>query len=339
METCRHCGTAVPSRAAVPAHYRTCSSYKAFIERVTTILTRDYVVEHYVNRGKSLLSMARELGLDKVRLLEGKLREYGIRKRTLQEAKKMRHHVELAKVTSLERYGVAFHLRRGSALVDKGVQTSRARYGTDRPCQSDEIKESIKKTNLERWGHENVSSSIEVREKVRATSLERYGVDNPMKNEEVARRATQARATSPEPYRQSSRMADAFFDRLFALLPSALRDSVHYSNHRGEFGVMCPTSKRYYFYDFTVTLLRIAVEFNGAYYHASPDTHAADWVNRKRGMTAQEIWDADAAKADALRARGYRLLTVWEGDDRAAALRWVLREVVFADVRRTKQLR
>ena len=56
------------------------------------------------------------------------------------------------------------------------------------PCcvfKSNEVKEKIKKTNIERRGVEYPSQSKEVQEKIKEVSLERYGVDNPAKSQEV----------------------------------------------------------------------------------------------------------------------------------------------------------
>ena len=313
METCKHCGNVLTE--TVSSHYRhRCQAYKDFTKRVSDLLTKEYLTEHYVEAGKSVKALTSELGLDKPRLVERKLQEHGIRKRTLQEAKKMRHHVELAKATSLQRYGVEFHLQRGSALLDKGRQTSLDKYGTERPCQSDEVKAKIVATTLERYGVENVFSDPEIKARAVATTLERYGVDNPWKNKDVILKCQATKSAAPHPYVMSSRAANAFFGRVFESMPASIREHVRYSNHRGEFGMMGPG--RYFYYDFVVTGgVNLVVEYHGDYYHANPRTRGADWYNKKRSMTAAEIWANDAVKLGVAHARGFTTMVVWESDD------------------------
>lgn len=304
METCRHCGAEFTKK---PSHYRVCAGYKSFIAGVRNTLTEEYLRENYLAQGKSLKELVRILGLEKPRLIKAKLADYGIKERTLQEAKKMIRHVELARATSLERYGVEYHLQTGSPLLAKSVATSLERYGTERACQSDEVKNRIKKTNMEHWGYEYASSSPVVRERVRAASMSKYGVDHHWKAESVIRKCQETKGSRPSSFVRSSAMSDTFFDAVFARLPEELREHVYYSNHRGEFGVMCPETHRYLYFDFVATSVKIAVEFHGSYYHADPSKYAADWVNKKRkGMTAAEIWERDSRRARAVASCGSR---------------------------------
>lgn len=59
----------------------------------------------------------------------------------------------------------------------KRKETSREKYGTEYPQQSEEVKAKIAASNLERYGYESALGSPELRKKSRATSLERYGVE------------------------------------------------------------------------------------------------------------------------------------------------------------------
>lgn len=86
-------------------------------------------------------------------------------------------------------------------------RNSQAKYGTDSPMQSNEVKEKIRKSleknpdkdtrfgseafmkNIrDKYGVDNVSKLDEVKEKKRATTLKNFGVDSPMKSDEIQHR-------------------------------------------------------------------------------------------------------------------------------------------------------
>ena len=58
-------------------------------------------------------------------------------------------------------------------------------YGVENPAQSKEIKDKIKKTNIERYGVENTFSNKEIQTKIKNTNLERYGVEYVAQNKQV----------------------------------------------------------------------------------------------------------------------------------------------------------
>lgn len=72
-----------------------------------------------------------------------------------------------------------------------------------------------------------------------------------------------------------------------------------------------------YMLDFTLN--NKCIEFNGTYWHAKPGKFSAEKVIGKIGhfvRTAQEIWDLDAIKQQAIIDSGYELLVIWEDDFR-----------------------
>jgi len=62
------------------------------------------------------------------------------------------------------------------------------KYGTNTSFKVDEIKDKIKKTNLEIYGYENPSSSEIVRKKVAQTNIKRYGGIAPTCSKEVMKK-------------------------------------------------------------------------------------------------------------------------------------------------------
>lgn len=54
---------------------------------------------------------------------------------------------------------------------------SQLKYGSDYPCQSEEVKEKIRKTNIEKYGYEYTLAVHAVREKIKKTNLNKYGFE------------------------------------------------------------------------------------------------------------------------------------------------------------------
>ena len=57
------------------------------------------------------------------------------------------------------------------------------KYGVENVFKSEDMKEKIKKTNLEKYGTTNPFASNMIKDKLRKTCLEKYGTEFPMKNE------------------------------------------------------------------------------------------------------------------------------------------------------------
>ena len=66
----------------------------------------------------------------------------------------------------------------------KRRETSRARYGTEFPQQSEEVKIKIAASNLERYGYSSPLGSPEIREKGQKTNFERYGASHYLQSKE-----------------------------------------------------------------------------------------------------------------------------------------------------------
>ena len=64
------------------------------------------------------------------------------------------------------------------------ISNSYNKYGKHH-MYCDDVKEKIKKTNLEKYGVENVFQNKEIKEKIKKVNLEKYGVENPAKSEKI----------------------------------------------------------------------------------------------------------------------------------------------------------
>lgn len=65
-----------------------------------------------------------------------------------------------------------------------------------------------------------------------------------------------------------------------------------------------------YFYDFTIKSLKIAIEFNGLYWHAREDV---EW--RRNDCTKEYSLEYDKNKRLAIENRGFKMFTIWEDCD------------------------
>lgn len=61
-------------------------------------------------------------------------------------------------------------------------------YGVENPFANKEVKEKIKKTNVEKFGYENPLQNKDIKEKQKKTNLEKFGCENPFKNKEVRKK-------------------------------------------------------------------------------------------------------------------------------------------------------
>jgi hypothetical protein len=102
-----------------------------------------------------------------------------------------------------------------------------------------------------------------------------------------------------------------------------VRDIVHLMPddiifHEGVFGKeFCIWEDRVYMFDLVITSpVKKVVEFNGDFWHANPARYRPDDVVKHRGGSkiASDIWEADARKIQAIRKRGFDVLTIWESE-------------------------
>ena len=61
--------------------------------------------------------------------------------------------------------------------MQKRIATSRERFGTDFPWQSEQVKQKMKEVFIEKYGVDNPYAAGAVKEKIKSTLNERYGVD------------------------------------------------------------------------------------------------------------------------------------------------------------------
>jgi very-short-patch-repair endonuclease len=58
------------------------------------------------------------------------------------------------------------------------------------------------------------------------------------------------------------------------------------------------------------------IECFGDFWHCNPDLYPPSYYNASLHMTAEEKWDKDTRRKEALESRGYRFFSFWESDIR-----------------------
>jgi hypothetical protein len=66
--------------------------------------------------------------------------------------------------------------------------------------------------------------------------------------------------------------------------------------------------------DIFIPKFNLIIEYFGDYWHCNPNKYSYDYVNKKKNMSAQEIWDYDGKKVDLIIGYGYNLEVIWETD-------------------------
>jgi len=69
-------------------------------------------------------------------------------------------------------------------------------------------------------------------------------------------------------------------------------------------------TQKAYSYDFTYK--KKIIEFNGDYWHCNPNIYNEDYFNKRKSLTAKQIWKYDSEKTNTANKYGYQVLHIWE---------------------------
>lgn len=69
-----------------------------------------------------------------------------------------------------------------------------------------------------------------------------------------------------------------------------------------------------FFVDIACESLKIAIEFNGDYWHCNPATFAETFFHPKKKQYAKDVWEQDEKRKRLLEEAGYSVVVVWEKD-------------------------
>lgn len=306
---CEYCEKDLGNIKNKNAHLRYCKKYQEFIKNCDSLLTKEYLIEHYIKNGESIAFISKELGLAKTRLVKKKLKEHEIKERTLQEAKKQKHHVEIAKQTSKKRYGYEFHVK-SPEIIKKKEKTNLKKYGTKNLLKLETFINKAKKTCLKNYGSVNPFGSDIIKEKIKQTNLNKYGSENVFGNKDINKKAKETRLKNGTFIPFVSKKSQTLFWLIYNKLDKKDKQHCYFHELNKEFGKW--DGDNYYFYDFVLTNKNKCIEFNGNYYHMNPELYEANNFNKRVGLTAEEIWKKDLIKIKYLESIGYSILVIWE---------------------------
>jgi hypothetical protein len=111
-----------------------------------------------------------------------------------------------------------------------------------------------------------------------------------------------------------SKVSQELFDSLHEALE--LKDDVYYGSLNKEYFLYDENNKKINYYDFTMTDIKLIIEFNGDFWHANPHIYSEDFYHPILKKTAAEIWEMQEYKNNLAKCCGYDIIEVWESDYR-----------------------
>lgn len=137
------------------------------------------------------------------------------------------------------------------------------------------------------------------------TVKEKYNVNN-------------ARCLGRRSNNSHSKISLKLFSDIFDSLLDSLIDSTYWHGFNGEKKFQVGKNKDIYI-DFIIDDIKLAIEFNGDYWHANPNLYKSNDIIKRPGgkiLKASDIWSWDTFRKEFLEFNGYKLITIWEEDYR-----------------------
>lgn len=108
-----------------------------------------------------------------------------------------------------------------------------------------------------------------------------------------------------------SNVSQILFDSICDKLESI--DHIFYGRKNNE--ISLSNGKRGFLYDFTDTLNKKIIEFNGDVYHGNPLLFTeSDRPHPFRDVTSKELWEKDRIKIELAKSHGFEVLVIWESE-------------------------
>lgn len=317
MKTCYNCGATISINDH--NHIYRCSTgdnredarYKQICHESGNDITKEYMVELYVNLGWSLPDFKANLGLP-YKQTQFLLAYFGIQSRDIKTANASTHRKRKYADTCAKKYGVS-NVSKLSTVKDKKARTFLSRYGVDNVWKSEEFKVWYKTYMEDTYGKGSLPN--------------RYGRMNAYwssKDSEFRKAVTEKMrdgykkwlaGLSPEELaeynaKKANTIVGIRASRLELLVEEAL---VMLDIPHGRQKWIAGKS-----YDFVIFGTNIILEINGDYWHANPRRYAPDDMITypARRITARQRWDEDRKKSELAEKYGYKVITIWEDEIR-----------------------
>ena len=211
----------------------------------------------------------------------------------------------------LERYNVE-----NPSLSDefklKKRKTFEKKYGTSHPLKCKRIKDKIRKTNEERYGGPAPMCDEKVKRKMAKTCEKKYGGIG-FASEELAKKSieTTVQIYGKTPIEMGHEAAKSIIK---SKSETELDDFIKsICDCEVEFNCRCVLSDDKEL-DIYIPSKRLAIEFNGDYWHMNPRLYDESYYNSQEHCTAKEKWEYDKRKQEECQSLGIQLIVVWEYD-------------------------
>lgn len=130
------------------------------------ILTKDFLIEEYINKNKSTSQIADEIGCGKTSI-KNYIKKYGLNK----SKEKIN---ESLKNTNIKKYGCEYSLQ-NKEIIEKRYKTNIKKYGNKIPSKNKDCIEKMKQTNIKKYGVPAVLQNKNIYNKKEDTCLKKYG--------------------------------------------------------------------------------------------------------------------------------------------------------------------
>ena len=230
-----------------------------------------------------------------------------------------REKYAMTKEHMIEKYGEAIGLEKWENYCKKQAETNtfeykQQKYGmtkeefdeynSNRACTLENfVKRHGNKEGKRKWQEYCDRQSYT---KSKEYILEKYG-------EEELQRILRDRLSSVENLDSIgySKVSQVFFDSLDNILKD--KYETYYKTKNSEYSIY--SNPKYYCLDYYIKDLKIAIEFNGDYWHANPKKFNEDYINTFIGLTAKEIWQKDEERYKVLEEEfGIKTYVIWEDE-------------------------
>ena len=66
--------------------------------------------------------------------------------------------------------------------------------------------------------------------------------------------------------------------------------------------------------DIYIPKLNLVIEYFGDYWHCNPNKYSEEYINKKKNLSAKEIWEYDKTKLELIKSYGYNVEVIWENE-------------------------
>lgn len=331
---CEHCKEEIlldiPRRKIV--HLSLCKSYRQVLEQrlkdAINILTKEYLIEEYLIKEKSISAISRELKINRKKdIVRNKLIEYDIKLRTKSEEKHTKFYISQTNKTCQERYNSNFPSSKESINYIKLAEIQNTKQNQENYKDLIHLRtQKIKQTKLKKYNDKNYVNSEKAKQtrnnrtqeqKLQSDLIRRqkcfilYGVYHPSQRQEIKEKKIKSRLKN-KGNNLYSKSSQKLFWNVYNQLEN--KEHIYFGELNKEFGQYDIINKKGYFYDFVDTINKKVIEFNGDYWHMNPLIYESTSFNKSVQLTAQEIWNNDCQKIKYINSMNYDVLVIWHSE-------------------------